>query len=85
MTATQHENQEQMLEQMISEVKKILGKEEVTPDSTFSELGIDSLNIVELILACEYIYPNVQNPEALQINEYTTLRELHEQIIQLSI
>lgn len=80
-----HENTEQMLEQMISEVKTILGKEEVNPDSTFSELGIDSLNIVELILACEHIYPNVQNPEALQINEYTTLRELHEQLLQLSI
>ncbi len=85
MLTEEYENHEQMLEQMISEVKRILGKEDVTPDSTFSELGIDSLNIVELILACEYIYPNVQNPEALQINEYTSLKELHEQLLDLSI
>lgn len=38
-------------------------------------LGIDSLNIVELIVFCEQLYGSI-DPETLNITQYTTLAQL---------
>jgi acyl carrier protein len=84
MTECVYENVDEMLEQLISETKDILNKEDISPDSTLTEIGIDSLNVIELIVACEQIYTKVTRPEELQFDEFTTIQDLHSQLIELS-
>ncbi len=71
----------QTLNLLTSEVGKILNLEKIDPDLGMAELGIDSLNIVELILACEQVYANRVDPERLTIDQYTSLRELDRQLL----
>ena len=61
------------------EVAKILNVETVDTDAGIGELGIDSLNIVELIVFCEPLYGSI-DPEALNITQYTTLQQLDAQL-----
>jgi acyl carrier protein len=67
------------LEILGREVAKILNVESVTTDAGIGELGIDSLNIVELIVFCEQLYGAI-DPEALNITQYTTLQQLDAQL-----
>lgn len=62
------------------EVARILNIDAVDTDIGIGELGIDSLNIVELIVFCEQLYGSF-DPEALNIAQYTTLAELHGQLV----
>ncbi len=71
---------ENVLNELASQVATMLNKEAVDPDATLSEIGIDSLNVVELILICEQLYPNMVDPQSLSFDEYTTLRELDRQL-----
>ncbi|MFE8073091.1 acyl carrier protein [Marinobacteraceae bacterium S3BR75-40.1] len=66
----------QTLTQLMQDVATLLNKDSVDPDTAMAELGVDSLNVVELILICEQIYTDVVDPESLQFDEYTTLREM---------
>lgn len=75
------ENTLKALQQSIAEM---LNKDEVDVDATLAEIGIDSLNVVELILICEQVYPNCTNPETLTFDEHTTLREVDQQITTVS-
>lgn len=84
MTECVYGNVDEMLEQLVSETKDILNKEDISPDFTLTEIGIDSLNVIELIVACEQIYTKVTRPEELQFDEFTTLHDLHTQLIELS-
>lgn len=84
MTECVYENIDEMLEQLVRETTEILNKEDISPDSTLTEIGIDSLNVIELIVACEQIYTKVTRPEDLQFDEFTTLQDLHTQLIALS-
>lgn len=59
---------------LLEELKKILQIEEVDPDVPVGQLGIDSLNVIELILACQQIYDGVVDFENIDINEMTTVR-----------
>lgn len=68
------------LQQLMQDVAVLLNKDSVDPDTAMAELGVDSLNVVELILICEQIYTNVVDPESLQFDEYTTLREMDERL-----
>ena len=61
------------------EVAKIINADSVDANIGIGELGIDSLNIVELIVFCEQLYGSV-DPERLDINEYTTLEDLDRQL-----
>ncbi|MDP9045901.1 MAG: acyl carrier protein [Pseudomonadota bacterium] len=61
------------------EVAKILNVDNVETDVGIGELGIDSLNIVELIIFCEQLYGSF-DPEALELSQYTTLADLHGQL-----
>ena len=79
-----YEDEDKMLEQLVEEIKRILNKDSIDPDSTLAELGIDSLNVIELILACEQIYTRLANADELKFDEFTTLRDLHKQLIELS-
>jgi acyl carrier protein len=67
------------LEILAREVAKILNVETVETNVGIGELGIDSLNVVELIVFCEQLYGSI-DPEALKITQYTTLEQLDEQL-----
>ena len=61
---------------LIEELKEILSVDRIDPDSSLGELGIDSLNVVELLLVCEKLYVGGVNPVDLAIDQYTTIRDL---------
>lgn len=67
------------------QVAQMLNKDEVDADTPIAELGVDSLNIVEVILICEQLYPGVMNPENLVFDEHTTLREMDSQLLENSV
>ena len=67
------------LEILGQEIAKILSVDSVEPNVGIGELGIDSLNIVELIVFCEQLYGAI-DPEALNITQYTTLEQLDQQL-----
>jgi len=67
------------LDILAREVAKILNVESVETHVGIGELGIDSLNVVELIVFCEQLYGSV-DPEALNITQYTTLEQLDNQM-----
>jgi len=73
------------LTMLSKEVARILNVTKVEVDTGLGELGIDSLNVVELTLLCEQVYRNPVNPEALAIDQYTTLRELDRQMIAAAL
>ncbi|NVN09783.1 acyl carrier protein [Nguyenibacter vanlangensis] len=63
------------LQKLTAEVARILNVDSVEPDVGLGELGVDSLVIVELLLACEQIYGGRVSPEDLNIDQYTTLSD----------
>lgn len=72
------------LDELTAQVVEMLNKESVDPDDTLGEIGVDSLNIVELILICEQLYTNLTNPESISFDEHTTLREVDRQMLENS-
>jgi len=73
------------LEQLCEEVAKILKTDSVDADCPLGQLGIDSLNVVELILACQIIYPNVMDFDDLLFDENSTLREIDVCMLESSL
>lgn len=73
------------LEQLCEEVAKILKVNAIDADSPLGQLGIDSLNVVELILACELIYSNVMDFDDLSFDEHSTLREIDSRMMESSV
>ncbi|MCW8879186.1 MAG: acyl carrier protein [Kangiellaceae bacterium] len=73
------------ISELTTQVAQMLNKDEVDPDTPIAELGVDSLNIVEVILICEQLYPGVMNPENLVFDEHTTLREMDTQLLENSV
>ncbi|OIQ48088.1 MAG: acyl carrier protein [Gammaproteobacteria bacterium MedPE] len=67
-----------------TEVAEMLNKDQIDADTPLGELGVDSLNVVEVILICEQIYTNVSDPEALIFDEFTTLRDMDAQLLEAS-
>lgn len=65
---------------LINEVSRVLDVDNVSEDTNFGELGIDSLNIVELLLACEKVYQTRFELQNLQIDQYTTIKDLDSMI-----
>ncbi len=78
------EKVESQLPELLVQVAEMLSKDEVDADTPLGELGIDSLNIVEVILICEQLYTNVLDPEALVFDEFTTLRDMDGQLVDAS-
>lgn len=72
------------IEELAQGVKSMLALESVDLDLPLSQIGIDSLNVVELILICQQVYVNVVNFDEIDIDENTTLREIDEQMRGLS-
>ncbi|WP_340617585.1 acyl carrier protein [Xenorhabdus entomophaga] len=73
------------LEQLCNKVAKILKTDTVDADFPLGQLGIDSLNVVELILACQMIYPNVADFDDLIFDEHSTLREIDARMTESSL
>jgi acyl carrier protein len=75
----------EQLENLRSDVAKILNAESVDVDQSLGDIGIDSLNMVELMIICEQLYPGSIDLSQLKIDQFTTLRSLDEQLrIQVS-
>lgn len=72
------------LEQLSHSIKEMLALDEVNVDVPLSQIGIDSLNVVEMIIICQQVYTNVVNYEDINIDETTTVREIDEQMSALS-
>ncbi|MFS1525528.1 acyl carrier protein [Microbulbifer sp. 2304DJ12-6] len=70
---------------LCEQISLMLNVDSVDPDMPIADLGIDSLNIVEVILICEQLYPGVMNPENLVFDEHTTLQEMDSQLIENSV
>lgn len=68
-----------------TEMQKLLGLSEIDVDAPMSQLGVDSMNIVEMVIICQQIYTQVANYEDIDIDENTTIRELDEQMLGLSV
>ncbi|MEZ5920176.1 MAG: acyl carrier protein [Parvularculaceae bacterium] len=72
------------LDLLSQEVAKILGQESIDPDISVSELGVDSLKVVELMLVCDQLYPNKIDPEKIEIDQSTTLRGMDQQFLAMN-
>lgn len=73
------------VQELCEQTAMMLNKDAVDADTPIAELGVDSLNIVEVILICEQLYPGVMNPENLVFDEHTTLREMDGQLLENSV
>lgn len=67
------------LEMLSREVGKIINQGAAPSDVGLTELGVDSLNVVELIVFCEQLYGNF-DPDKLTLDGFTTLADLDRQL-----
>lgn len=76
----------EMLQQLMDATAEVLKVEEVDPSMPLSDMGIDSLNVVEVIIACEEIYSDFNiDPSELEFDELTTLVDMHNQMISFEL
>lgn len=73
------------LERFAAEMENLLALKNIDVDAPMSQLGVDSMNIVEMVIICQQIYTQVANYEDINIDENTTIRELDEQMHTLSL
>ncbi len=72
----------EMLAELIKVTAEALQADSVDANVPLAEIGIDSLNIVEVIIACEDIYGDFQiDPSKLEFDEMTSLMDMHTQMI----
>ncbi|NVZ18763.1 acyl carrier protein [Pseudomonas costantinii] len=72
----------ELLEQLQHITAEAVKTETVDATVPLSEIGIDSLNIVEVIIGCEEIYSDFQiDPSRLEFDEMTSLLDIHNQMI----
>lgn len=72
----------ELLAELIKVTAEALQAESIDPSVPLAEIGIDSLNIVEVIIACEEIYGDFQiDPSKLEFDEMTSLMDMHNQMI----
>jgi hypothetical protein len=66
------------------EMKRMLGTKTIDVDAPMSQIGVDSLNIVEMVIICQQIYIALVDYEDIEIDENTTIRELDMKLNALS-
>ena len=72
----------ELLDQLRKVTAEALQVDSVDADVPLAEIGIDSLNIVEVIIACEEIYADFRiDPARLEFDEMTSLADMHNQMI----
>jgi acyl carrier protein len=72
--------------ELLAKLRKVTAEalqvDNVDPEVPLAEIGIDSLNIVEVIIACEEIYGDFSiDPARLEFDEMTSLADMHNQMI----
>src|SRR6218665_294610 len=67
-----------------AEMMKMPGVKTIDLDAPVSHLGVDSLNVVEMVVICQQIYASVTTYQDIQIDENTAIRELDAQRHALS-
>ncbi|WOB47927.1 phosphopantetheine-binding protein [Xanthomonas hydrangeae] len=72
------------LELLARELEKITDSERCPVDVSLTELGVDSINIIEMIVFCESLY-GAFDPEKIEINNFTTLEGLDRQLTALTV
>jgi acyl carrier protein len=83
MSNVQHQ---ELLNQLVTVTAEALKTDTVDPSVPLSEIGIDSLNIVEVIIACEEIYHEFEiDPSELEFDELTSLIDMHGQMIAFEL
>ncbi len=76
----------ELLGKLITSTAEALNTDTVDHTVPLSEIGIDSLNIVEIIIACEEIYGDFAiDASELQFDEMTTLADMHNQMISFEV
>jgi acyl carrier protein len=72
----------ELLAKLMEVTAEALKVETVDPGVPLSEIGIDSLNIIDIIMASEEIYSGFQiDPSKLEFDEMTSLMDIHNQMI----
>lgn len=85
-TATTSVEHPELLAELMKVTAEALKVESVDPNVPLPELGIDSLNIVEVIIACEEIYSKFRiDPARLEFDEMTSLTDMHKQMISFEL
>jgi len=69
--------------QLSDGIKNMLGIDEVDLDRPLSQIGVDSLNVVEMIIICQQVYTSILDYDAINIDENTTVREIDSQMNSL--
>lgn len=67
--------------QFRARIAALVTLDEIRDDMTLAEIGIDSLNIVELLLSAEELFHVSVDPAALELNGFTTVGDF---IVQVS-
>jgi acyl carrier protein len=72
----------ELLAELMKVTAEALKVDSVDPIVPLAEIGIDSLNIVEVIIACEEIYGRFRiDPSRMEFDEMTSLADMHRQLI----
>ena len=79
------ETQDTTLDKLVGHVAKALNQAAIDPDVAIGELGFDSARVVELILICDELYETSIDPESINLDQFTTLRNLDEQFIAMAL
>ena len=83
MTNTQYP---ELLNKLVAVTAEALKTDTVDPSVPLADIGIDSLNIVEVIIACEEIYSEFQiDPSELEFDELTSLTDMHNQMVAFEL
>jgi acyl carrier protein len=69
-----------LFNEFVMQIATALKKSEVDPSATLIELGASSLNIVEIVVVCVDLFPELEDPDELTLDEFTTLNSLYEEI-----
>jgi acyl carrier protein len=75
---------ENTLETLCREIATMLNIEKADPDTPLGQLGIDSLNVVELIMITQQIYTEMTNYEEYAFDEHSTLRDIDAHMLRCS-
>lgn len=79
------DTQDTTLDKLVGHVAKALNQDSIDPDVAIGELGFDSARVVELILICDELYETSIDPESINLDQFTTLRNLDEQFIAMAL
>jgi acyl carrier protein len=72
------------LDTLLSELRGILSLDALDPTSPLIDIGVDSINIVEIMICCERIYGVSLFEGELVLDQYTTVRDIDSQLRKLN-